>query len=145
MLRKIEMGWARRQWLESLKRSTLSNICFIFVPGHVGVKGDEKADQLAATATVGSGRAMDRSDVLNALREVGRANDSVSEDESTSLTRMLEHQVKRGKARHERYAGSQRRMVNQHRTGVVSRYMLRDILGKKSEHLWTELSDVPYG
>jgi hypothetical protein len=32
-------------------------------------------------------------------------------------------------------------MVNQHRTGVVSHYKLRDLLKMRSEHLWT-LFDV---
>jgi hypothetical protein len=53
---------------------------------------------------------------------------------------MLQTQKKkRGVAR---YAGSQRRIVNQHRTGVVSRFTKRDILKGRSEHVWTEEFDV---
>ena len=142
MLRKIENGWFRRQWLESLARSKLTKICFIFVPGHAGVRGNERADFLAGGAAMESGRSMDRSDILHAIREDSRENDSSKDIESVSMTRLYEHQVGRGVAREERFSGSQRRIVNQHRTGVVSRFTLRDILKRRSEHLWTEQFDV---
>jgi hypothetical protein len=47
MLRKIEVGWRRQEWLVSLRRSNLVNTSFIFVPGHAGVRGNERADRLA--------------------------------------------------------------------------------------------------
>ena len=119
MIRKIEKGWARRQWLVSLARSTLAKIIFIFVPGHAGVRGNERADRLAAEAVVGNGQAMDRADVMSALREVGRINEERDVCESVTMDRLQEHHVERGVARHECFSGSQRRMINQHRTGVV--------------------------
>ena len=138
MLKKIEKGWVRRQWLESLKCLTLSKVSFIFVPGHAGVIGNERADRLACMATVESGQAMDCSDILNALKEAGRANESRDENGSATMIRLHELQVRSGEAKQEQYAGSQRRIVNQHRTGVVSRYTLRDILRRRSEHFWTD-------
>ena len=128
MLRKIETGWARRHWMESLGRSKLTKISFIFVPGHAGVRGNERADRLAGMAAVQSGRAMDQADIINSLRERGRVHDSRNSGESTTLTRLQELKVKCGVARQERYAGRQRRIVNQQRTGVVSRHTLMDIL-----------------
>jgi glyoxylase-like metal-dependent hydrolase (beta-lactamase superfamily II) len=122
MFRKIENGWFLKQWLESLRRSKLTKICLIFVPGHAGVKGNERADRLAGKATMESGQSMDRSDILHAIKEASRENDSPKDIESVSLTRLYEHQVERGVAREERFSGSQRRIVNQHRTGVVSRF-----------------------
>ena len=142
MLRKIETGWARRHWIESLGRSKLTKISFIFVPGHAGVRGNERADRLAGMAAVQSGRAMDQADIINSLRERGRVHDSRNSGESTTLTRLQELKVKCGVARQERYAGRQRRIVNQQRTGVVSRHTLMDILRERSEHLWTNLFDV---
>jgi hypothetical protein len=44
----------------------------------------------------------------------------------------------------ERFSGSQGRIVNQHRTGVVSRFTLRDIPKRRSEHLWTEAFGVQW-
>jgi hypothetical protein len=39
-------------------------VSFIFVPGHAGVRGNERADRLARTAAISDGRAMDHADVL---------------------------------------------------------------------------------
>jgi ribonuclease HI len=76
VLRKIENGWFRRQWLESLARSKLTKFGFIFVPGHAGVRENERADYLAGTAIMESGRSMDQSDILHAIKEAGGENDS---------------------------------------------------------------------
>jgi hypothetical protein len=104
--------------------------------------GNERTDRLARKATMESGRSMDQSDILHAIKEDSRKNNLSKDIESVSMTRLYEHQVGRGVAREERFSGSQRRIMNQHRTGVVSRFTLRDILKKRSEHLWTEQFDV---
>jgi hypothetical protein len=100
------------------------------MPGHAGVRGNERAETLAVRATVVDGQVMDRADILNALREVGLVQDLEGAKESATLTRLQELQIKRGVARHECCAGSQRRLVNQHRTGVLSTYTLGDILNR---------------
>ena len=115
------------------------------MPGHAGVQGNERADKLAGEATVEGGRAMDQSDILNALREVRLLQEPSDDCESTTMARLREQQIKKGVAKQEHYAGSQRRLINQHRTGVVSRYTLRDLLRRGSEHLWTEWFDVQRG
>jgi hypothetical protein len=112
-------------------------VCFIFVPGHAGVRGNERADTLAAMATVVDGQVMDRADILNALREVGRVRDSEDANESATLTWLKELQIKRGVARQEYYTGNQRRLVHQHRTRVLRKYTLEDVLKRGSEHLRT--------
>jgi hypothetical protein len=58
------------------------------VPELAGVSDNERADTLAARATVVDGQVMDRADILNALREVGRVHDSEDADESAALTRL---------------------------------------------------------
>ena len=124
--------------MESLRKSGPTKLITIFVPGHAGVTENERVDRLAETAVVGNGQAMDRADNLNAIRDLRREADSFSEHECETMSRLKEHQVKQGVAKLERrFSGSQRRMVNQHRTGVISRYMLRDLLKMRSEHLWT--------
>jgi len=40
------------------------------------------------------------------------------------------------------YSESQKTILNQHRTGIVSLFMSRDILKRRSEHFWTEQFDV---
>src|SRR5579871_4129296 len=62
MIRRIEAGRLRKQWVQSLGKSTLKQITFIFVPGYAGVEGNERADFLI------EGQPMDRGDIINALR-----------------------------------------------------------------------------
>jgi ribonuclease HI len=68
MFRKIETGCIRRKWLESIERSNLTAVCFIFVPGHAGVKGNECEDILADIAVEQGDTAMDRTDILKVIR-----------------------------------------------------------------------------
>ena len=83
------------------------------------------------------GQVMDRAEILNALREVGQVQDAEDANESATLTRLQEFQIKRGVGTQEYNAGNQRRLVNQHKTGVISKYTLGDVLKRGSEHLWT--------
>jgi ribonuclease HI len=50
MLRKIKTGCIRREWLEAIGILSQTAVCLIFVHGHAGVKGNERADRLADMA-----------------------------------------------------------------------------------------------
>jgi hypothetical protein len=56
---------------------------------------------------------------------------------STTMNRLHELHIRAGSAGQQQYAGRQTRIVNQHNTGTIGRYTLMDILGEKSECLWT--------
>jgi hypothetical protein len=86
----------------------LVSTSFIFVPGHAGVRGIERADRFAGTGVISYGRAMDHADVLHALREAGTVADSLGEFESSTMERLRDGQVKLGAARYGQYTDSQR-------------------------------------
>jgi hypothetical protein len=65
-----------------------------------------------------------------------RLEDSIKDDESDTIGRLRNSQVKLGAGRYEHYADSQRRMVNQMRTGTVSWLTLINVLEERSEHVW---------
>ena len=90
----------RRQWTESLQVSTICRISLVFVPGHMGVVGNEMADRLAGSATISEGQPMDRADILNALIECGYKED-FHLNQSTSIIRLQELGLKIGVARKE--------------------------------------------
>jgi hypothetical protein len=71
---------------------------------------------------MGNGQAIDRADILNPIKDTCREADSFSEHESETMSRLKECQAKRSVAKLEHFSGSQRRIVNQHRTGVQSLY-----------------------
>jgi hypothetical protein len=52
------------------------------------------------------------------------------------MERLMDGQVNLGAARIEDYVGSQKPIVNQMRTGTVSRHTLLNVLGGRSVHLW---------
>lgn len=101
----------RKQRLDSLKRSRLTKIRFIFVPGHMGVKGNELSDR--ACWYDHCGRAMRRADILIALKEAGCIKDPGDDCGSKTMDRLLEKIVVQDVARQERWARSQRRPTNQ--------------------------------
>ena len=136
MIRRVEAGCVRRQWIDSLHMSNVRGITFIFVPSHAGVCGNERADRLAGSAAVVAGRPMDRADIFNAIREIGRTED-FHDCASASLSRLREMGIKIGAARREKLSGRMRSRINQHRTGTISRSTLMSILIGGSEHLWT--------
>jgi hypothetical protein len=67
--------------------------------------------------------------------EAGREEDSLGDKESSTMERLMDGQVKLRAARYEQYVGSQRRLMNQIRTGTVSRHTLLNVLERRSEHL----------
>jgi hypothetical protein len=52
------------------------------------------------------------------------------------MERSRDGQVRLGAARYENDSGSQRRVVNQIRTGTLSRRTLLNVLERRSVHLW---------
>ena len=126
----MENEWIRREWDNSVLASQILRITFIFVPGHAGCRGNERADKLAGKANVtqGDGYGMERADIVNALKILFRSEVLEGETHSHSCTRMKMMGVKRGSAWLERYCGTLRRLINQHRTETVSRYLLAEIL-----------------
>lgn len=70
MLMKVERRLARRQLLESMHQSRLTNINVIIVPWHVS--GTLRDDRLARMAAVEIGPPVGRADILEAVRETGR-------------------------------------------------------------------------
>lgn len=59
----VQLGCVCRQWMESLLRSRLQCVTFVFVLGHAGIRGDERGGSLASKATVVDSRTMSQADV----------------------------------------------------------------------------------
>lgn len=48
---------------------------FIFIPGHIGVLGNEMVARLAGIAIVSEGQPVNSADIINSLRELSRDED----------------------------------------------------------------------
>jgi hypothetical protein len=99
------------------------------------VKGNERAGRLAGMIVISNGRAMDHADVLHALCEAGRLEDSLGEGDSSTMERLKNSHIYRIATNLHTNASSQREIVNRMRTGTVSRHMLLNVLKRKVEPL----------
>lgn len=107
------------------------------MPRHARIKGNKRAESLASTAHKVEGKAMN-SAFLNVISDGFWSEASGGELDSTSVTRLLDRTgVIRGVARSESYCEGRINLIKQHRTKIVSRRVLKDILERKYECLWT--------
>jgi ribonuclease HI len=67
MLRKIETGMFRAEWLESLNKTKMVGITWIYCPRYAGVRGNKEADRLAVSAPVGGQLLHGKRNVIGAL------------------------------------------------------------------------------
>jgi hypothetical protein len=100
------------------------------------ILGNESADRLADMVVEHGGTAMDRTDILNVLKYDYIISRAAIDFETTTIIRLNELHVKADSARQQQYAGKERRIVNQHNTGCVSRYTFTYTFKEKSAHLW---------
>lgn len=59
-------------------------------PGHAGVSGNQHAGRLTSLAPVNGGRAVDRVDILNVIPGKDWTEESLNDEVSTSVLRLLE-------------------------------------------------------
>ena len=144
-LRRIEKGFVRAEWAESIDNSALTSLTWVFCPGHAGVRGNEEADRLAGEATVTVSQIqMDKSEALTNVSRMLRKEEEEEADLKEAVVRMKEIGVLRGDGRASSLGGNLRRRRNQALTGTISMNTLRAILQRGTEHIWTcpECDDV---
>ena len=131
MLQKIEAGMFRPEWRVCLDNSKVRKITWIYTPGHAGVKGNERADELAGNAPVRGDLSMGLKEVLIALKEqceTARVSDT--------RQRVAESGYEMGAGRTEHFSGVRRCRLNQLRTGLISLPTLHWLLNWRAEHIW---------
>ena len=144
-LKKIEKGFLRREWMDTIRGSPLRSLTWIFCPGHAGVGVNEEADRLAGDAPLGDDFVqLDRHQILQRLSQDLIELEERETDGSHYVERMKELGIQRGSGKHTDISGNNRRISNQILTGTISRHTLNAILERGTEHLWTcpECNDV---
>ncbi len=108
---------------------------WIFCPGHAGVRGNEKADELAGQAALGDNRKSDPATVIAMVEQWFDDNREVIPSHTMDRLR------KRGK---EELRRAPRRIFNQELTGTISRKTLGVLLERRASHMrtCTECKDV---
>ena len=128
--------------MESIERTELEDLTWIYCPGHAGVRGNEVADQLAGSALVGDLCQLYKAEVLKLLASRLREEEHASwrESEVLAVERMRLMGIMEGEGRRSRLFGKMRRIRNQHLTGTISMNTLRVLLARGAEELWVNPS-----
>ena len=134
-LAKIRNSMLHAEWKEAIRSSNLARVVWIFCPGHAGVDGNERADELAGMAVVGETVALDPPTVLASLTEWFNTNRVTAP--SHTLDVVIEKGCERGDGRRCDLRGAARRINNQLLTETISLHTLRKTLETRSSQLWT--------
>ena len=54
-LEKLKSGYLYSDWEDTIKASSIERVTWLFCPGHAGVLGNVRADELAGSAAMGAG------------------------------------------------------------------------------------------
>ena len=133
-LAKIRNSMLHAEWKEAIRSSNLARVVWIFCPGHAGVDGNERADELAGAAVVGETVTLDPPTVLATLTEWFNTNRVTAP--SHTLDVVIEKGCERGDGRRCDLRGAARRIHNQLLTETISLHTLRKTLEMRSSHLW---------
>ena len=119
-------------WNVAMVDTHLRKLLWVYCPGHAGVKGNNRADRLAAKVTLTSGLLLGRSEVLRSLRHYQRAQIQ----RQHTIDRLEERGVERGSARRSSLKGRERAIVSQTNSGTVSKATLEKLLRDGMERIW---------
>ena len=121
---KEKSGMGSPDWNVSMVDIHFRKLLRVYCPGHVGVKGNDRADGLEGKATPTSGLLLGRSEVLRSLRHYMRAR---SQGHHT-IDRLEERGVERRSARRSSLKGREMVIVSQTNVGSVSKTTLGKLL-----------------
>jgi hypothetical protein len=122
------------EWLESLNKTKVVGITWMFCPGHADVCGNEEADRLAVSALVGGQLLHVKRDVIRTLWD--KAWRESEDTENVYVDRMRLMRVARGSERYLSLQGKAWRIFNQIITGTIHVDTLRWRLRRGMELVW---------
>ena len=116
---------------------TIFRLQWIFCPGHAGVKGNERADQLAGAAKIEGVLTLDAPTVIGLVCDHLA---STRVEDSFTKEMLIEKGVQPGEARKCELRDPVRRYNNQLMMETVSLHTLRWTLKRRGEKAWSTLS-----
>ena len=95
LIKKIKAEIGNTDWHNAMRNLDIQKILWVYCPGHAGVKGNDRADRLAGTATITTGLRLGKSEVLRAVRQhLQQLEDN--QEHHHSVARLLERDVQKG-------------------------------------------------
>ena len=134
-LEKVKKNMLYADWKRHINGTNLNSIRWIFCPGHAGVRGNERADELAGQAQIGGTLTLDPATVLASAQE--RIFREEENEESHTLEVLKGKGIKRGAGRSSHMRGPARRISNQLTMETISLHTLKWLLQRREEQLRT--------
>jgi len=128
VLVKIRSGNLPSNWVVFRERHPDCQVIWTYVPGHAGVKINERADTLAGSAVIGNPLQLYSSDVQLLGRYTWTQQTIEQLKEHSEGLRLLDDNISFAHAASSRRKGLTRRVHNQHLTGNISPSSLQLLL-----------------
>ena len=133
-LEKVKKEYLHADWMKIFSDSKLEKIIWIFSPGHAGVRGNERADELAGTAPIDNNYVLDPTTVLQTIKEHLIQQRPPSSSHSVAILKDKNVQAGEGASNDSR--GASRRRQNQLLLETISLHTLRWTLLMREEQMW---------
>ena len=126
LVSKLQRGRMKKEWFQFLKRIK-GQTEVIYIPGHAGIRFNERADKLAGSATAFGDLEMTASDVVDAIARNCVSNHA-DEPPTWSMERLMAKEVNRGDGARILLRGEARRVSTQIKMGTITQSGLRTLL-----------------
>lgn len=137
-LDKIQTGSLYADWFKTIQdTNSIRRLQWIFCPGHSGVKGNERADELAGSANIEGMLTLDAPTVIGLVRDFLA---SKREEESFTKDLLIEKGMQQNEGRRCGLRDPVRRCNNQLMMETVSLHTLRWTLRRRGEEAWNNPS-----
>ena len=123
LVSKIENGLIRVKWVDTI-RDIAASVTVCYIPGHSGLKWNERADKLAGSAEPIGLLHRTPSDVLNDIKHNIREREKAEQKKLWTVERLEQRGRQYGEGGSVSERGRRRVIFNQHELGVLTRSSL---------------------
>ena len=133
-LQKVRSGFLHSDWVAAIGNGCIDRVTWVFCPGHAGVRGNERVDELAGSAAIGQEITLDPPAIMLLVKE--RTENSESSSSSYTTGVLIDKGIERGAGRQSSLRGPARRLFNQLLFETISRKTLLWSLQRRDEQVW---------
>jgi hypothetical protein len=126
LVTKLQRNRMKGHWYHLVQRMR-ATVEVIYVPGHAGVRYNERADKLAGAAVAFGDLNLTASDICALIADTIKGRER-AEDQTLSMRRLLEKEVERGVGASVLLRGCQHKTATQLNMGVISHPTLLEML-----------------
>jgi hypothetical protein len=127
LVNKLQSGRVKKVWISVLEESISAHTKIIYIPGHAGIRFNERADKLAGAAEPFGDLQLTDGDIVRVLTEAILEKEE-GEENTFSIERLREKEIACGEGANVTLRGGSRRLSTQLLTGAMSMAGLTSLL-----------------